>query len=346
MPLGLHQTSTARVREQLIIHKIAKEMTVARRLSRLSAEELTRDERFERVLYVALWFSLNIVIGNLNGWVLSDNFDYPVLLTLIHMLCCWSLAGVSLMTCMHPGEAARPANLRAIRKVRTLSLAFCASVACGNIALQYIYVSFAQMVTAAGPLFTIMLMYTMTGKQYSRAAYASMLPMCGGVMMCSAGEINFHWLGFLAVVAATLLRGVKSIIQGRLLTNPEDKFDSLTLLYHMAGCSVLPLGIYVALFEHRFLFDPMLMPWRSERALLRWALVWLSGFVAFFLNLCNFIVTKKTSAVTLQVLGNVKVVLAIGISLLIFRNPVSGWSLSGCAITLAGVAAYNRAPKA
>ena len=54
-----------------------------------------------------------------------------------------------------------------------------ASVACGNIALQYIYVSFAQMVTAAGPLFTIMLMYTMTGKRYSKEAYASMIPMCG-----------------------------------------------------------------------------------------------------------------------------------------------------------------------
>ena len=314
-------------------------------MERKSRED-TREEFLERLFYIALWFSLNIVIGNLNGWVLQDNFDYPVLLTFIHMICCWSLAGLSLMTCMHPGDASRPANLRAIRKVRTLSLAFCASVACGNIALQYIYVSFAQMVTAAGPLFTIALMYTMTGKQYSRAAYASMVPMCGGVMMCSAGEINFHWLGFLAVVAATLLRGVKSIIQGRLLTAPEDKFDSLTLLYHMSGCSIFPLGLYVALFEHRFLVDPMLNPARSDGALRRWALVWLSGLVAFFLNLCNFIVTKKTSAVTLQVLGNVKVVLAIGVSLLIFGNHVSGWSLSGCAITLAGVAAYNAAPKA
>ena len=250
---------------------------------------------------ISAWFVLNIIIGNLNGWILRGGFDYPVLLlTTVHMIVCWVLAGVSLVSCMHPGQAARPANLASIRKVRMLSLAFCASVACGNIALQYIYVSFAQMVTAAGPLFTIMLMYTMTGKRYSRAAYASMLPMCGGVMMCTAGELNFHWLGFFAVVAATLLRGVKSIIQGRLLTSPEDKFDSLTLLFHMSGCSIAPLGFYVVCCESHALFDPRLY---GHGARFRWGLVLSSGVVAFFLNLCNFVVTKKTSAVTLRCLG-------------------------------------------
>lgn len=290
---------------------------------------------------IIAWFILNIIIGNLNGWILRSGFNYPVLLTLVHMVVSWILAGLSLISCMHPGQAARPANYNVIRKVRTLSLAFCASVACGNIALQYIYVSFAQMVTAAGPLFTIVLMYTMTGKRYSRAAYASMLPMCGGVMMCVTGELNFNFVGFLAVVAATLLRGVKSIIQGRLLTSPEDKFDSLTLLFHMSGCSVAPLGAYVALCEYTALYDPLL--W-GDGALSRWGVVLLSGFVAFFLNLCNFVVTKKTSAVTLQVLGNVKVVISIAVSLLIFRNSISSWSVAGCIITLAGVAAYNGAP--
>ena len=261
-----------------------------------------------------------------------------------HMVVCYALAAISLDTCMRPAEQKR-VKKSSIKKVRVLSLAFCASVACGNIALKYIYVSFAQMVTAAGPLFTIMLMYVMTGKRYSKEAYAAMVPMCGGVMMCTAGEVNFHWLGFLAVVAATWLRGVKSIIQGRLLTEPEDKFDSLTLLFYMSQESIVPLGVYVALFEHGWVFDPAL--WNPMAgAYKRWALVFASGVVAFALNLCNFIVTKQTSAVTLQVLGNIKVVISIGVSLLIFGNPISSWSAAGCVITLAGVYAYNKAPKA
>lgn len=115
-------------------------------------------------LAVVCWFVLNICIGNLNGLILKKyGFGYPVFLTVVHMICCWALSGLSLLFCMRPVDC-NPASAHAIQKVRTLSIAFCASVACGNIALSYIYVSFAQMVTAASPLFTILLMYTMAGK--------------------------------------------------------------------------------------------------------------------------------------------------------------------------------------
>ncbi len=63
-------------------------------------------------------------------------------------------------------------------------------------------------------------------------------------------------------------------------------------------------------------------------------------------NLANFLVTRATSALTLQVLGKAKSVLAVGVSLLIFRNPVSALGLGGYAICLAGVAAYGRAKSA
>jgi drug/metabolite transporter (DMT)-like permease len=109
----------------------------------------------------------------------------------------------------------------------------------------------------------------------------------------------------------------------------------------MAGCSLPPLGLYAALVEHGALYDPRL---RGEGATRRWALVLLSGVVAFLLNLCNLVVTKRTSAVSLQVLGNVKVVLSIGVSIAIFGNPISAWSAAGCLITLGGVACYHRAP--
>lgn len=121
-------------------------------------------DRLQTGAAVVCWFVLNICIGNLNGLILKKyGFGYPVFLTVVHMICCWALSAVSLLFCMRPVDPT-PASAHAIQKVRTLSIAFCASVACGNIALRYIYVSFAQMVTAASPLFTIMLMYTMAEK--------------------------------------------------------------------------------------------------------------------------------------------------------------------------------------
>lgn len=290
---------------------------------------------------ICCWFTLNICMGNLNGWILKHHgIAYPVVLTTLHMVCCWGLSALCLVVRNQPAVHAMSISDVTSSKVQSLSYYFCASVACGNIALRYIFVSFSQMVTAASPLFTICLMWLMVGKRYSRLTYLSMLPMCGGVMLCTAGELNFNIIGFVTVVASTLLRGVKSIVQARLLTSPEERLDPLTLLYHMSRSSVVPLGLYAALFEYPCLYDPLL---RDRGAIRLWVLVLLSGLVAFFLNICNFLVTKCTSAVALQVLGNVKVVISIVVSLFIFGNEVSTSSILGCAITLVGVAVYNRA---
>ena len=155
-----------------------------------------------------------------------------------------------------------------------------------------------------------------------------------------------------------------------LLTEPDEKLDSITLLYYMSRSSIVLLGAFSAATEYDAWQDPLL--WERRKTLRLWGLVWLSGFIAFFLNVANFLVTKYTSPVALQasagptrsrppvirpwpatstsapraqVFGNVKVVLSITISLVIFGNRVSVWSVVGCAITLGGVALYNRAPK-
>lgn len=44
-----------------------------------------------------------------------------------------------------------------------------------------------------------------------------------------------------------------------------------------------------------------------------------------------------------QVLGNIKVVMLIGVSVAIFHNEVSPQSVVGCATCLFGVALYNQA---
>jgi hypothetical protein len=59
--------------------------------------------------------------------------------------------------------------------------------------------------------------------------------------------------------------------------------------------------------------------------------------------LTNFLVTRHTSALTLQVLGNAKGVVAVALSVALFKNPVNILTVLGYAITVAGVALYSRA---
>mmetsp|Transcript_8431 Transcript_8431/g.24711 ORF Transcript_8431/g.24711 Transcript_8431/m.24711 type:complete len:233 (-) Transcript_8431:62-760(-) len=224
--------------------------------------------------------------------------------------------------------------------VRKLSVAFCFSVFCGNMALQFVFVSFAQMVGAASPLVTLVLSKVISTKEYSALAYFSMLPMCGGVMLCVKGELNYSSVGLALLISSSVLRGVKSIMQGALLTSsdPAEKLDALSLLKHMSKYSIGILAAYAIVNGEirQFLANEEV---QQPHVLL---MVLLSGVIAFALNLCNFLVTKYTSAVTLQVLGNIKVVLSIALSLVVFGNPLSTMSIMGCCLTLTGVALYQR----
>lgn len=62
-------------------------------------------------------------------------------------------------------------------------------------------------------------------------------------------------------------------------------------------------------------------------------------------NLTNFLVTKHTSALTLQVLGNAKGAVAVVVSILIFKNPVSVTGMFGYLLTVLGVILYSEAKK-
>lgn len=76
-----------------------------------------------------------------------------------------------------------------------------------------------------------------------------------------------------------------------------------------------------------------------------WLLLFLNSATAYAANLTNFLVTKHTSALTLQVLGNAKGAVAVVISIILFRNPVTVMGIGGYVITVLGVVAYGEAKR-
>jgi len=287
---------------------------------------------------VVLWFALNMVITNLNKWIFHKyKFGYPGTLTCMHMITCCFLGWLAVTFCFTPTAAARQPSPRTLQAVRRLSLVFVSSVAAGNVALKHIHISFAQSIGATAPLWTVLLSVAITRKTYPLLVYVALLLVSIGMVLCTTGEVNFNLLGFVAVLFATVTRALKSILQGLLLSG--EGLDSISLLYHMSKPAALMLAAWVAVAERGVLSDPLV------RSAPLWACILVSAVVSFFLNIAQFLVTKHTSPVTLQVLGNIKVVLLIAVSVAIFRNEVSPQSVIGCAISLSGVALYNSASR-
>ncbi|KAK7290103.1 hypothetical protein RIF29_04285 [Crotalaria pallida] len=298
--------------------------------------------RFFTIGLVAAWYSSNIGVLLLNKYLLSNyGFKYPIFLTMCHMTACSLFSYVAIAWL-------KVVPLQTIRsrvqffKISALSLIFCVSVVFGNVSLRYLPVSFNQAIGATTPFFTAVFAYLMTFKREAWLTYLSLVPVVTGVVIASGGEPSFHLFGFIICIAATAARALKSVVQGILLSSEGEKLNSMNLLLYMAPMAVFFLLPASLIMEENVIGITVALA-RDDVKII-WYLLFNSA-LAYFVNLTNFLVTKHTSALTLQVLGNAKGAVAVVVSILIFRNPVSVTGMLGYTLTVFGVVLYSETKK-
>ncbi|KAM6592578.1 hypothetical protein CsatA_000281 [Cannabis sativa] len=157
-----------------------------------------------------------------------------------------------------------------------------------------------------------------------------------------AGEPGFHLFGFIMCLSATAARAFKSVLQGILLSSEGEKLNSMNLMLYMSPIAVLVLLPASLIMEPRVI-EQTLNLGREDKFM--WLLLLVNSVLAYSANLSNFLVTKHTSPLTLQVLGNAKGAVAVVISILLFRNPVTVVGIGGYTITVMGVVAYGEAKR-
>eukprot|EP00897_Mesotaenium_endlicherianum_P002196 jgi/Mesen1/2003/ME000147S01094 len=291
---------------------------------------------------IASWYFSNIGVLLLNKFLLSNyGYRYPIFLTMCHMTACALLSYVAIAWMkVVPMQAIR--SRTQFLKIVALSIIFCASVVSGNISLRFLPVSFNQAIGATTPFFTAFFAYAMTFKREAWLVYAALLPVVTGVVIASGSEPSFDLYGFIMCITATAARALKSVVQGILLSSEGEKLNSMNLLLYMAPIAVVILLPATLILEDNVL--GLTIALAKENSNIVWLLL-INSATAYFVNLTNFLVTKHTSALTLQVLGNAKGAVAVVVSILLFKNPVTVVGMAGYGVTVAGVVAYSEAKR-
>lgn len=306
------------------------------------SQPLPGNGRLFTVTLVTSWYSSNIGVLLLNKYLLSNyGFKYPIFLTMCHMTACslFSYIAIAWLKVV-PMQTVR-SRLQFL-KIAALSLVFCGSVVSGNVSLRYLPVSFNQAVGATTPFFTAVFAYLMTVRREAWITYITLIPVVTGVIIASGGEPSFHLFGFIMCIGATAARALKSVLQGILLSSEGEKLNSMNLLLYMAPIAVVLLLPATILMEENVVGITLALAREDFKII--WYLLFNSS-MAYFVNLTNFLVTKHTSALTLQVLGNAKGAVAVVVSILIFKNPVSVTGMLGYTLTVIGVILYSEAKK-
>jgi drug/metabolite transporter (DMT)-like permease len=286
-------------------------------------------------------YGSNVGVLLLNKYLLSVyGFKFPAFLTLAHMLACsimsYALA-ISGTVSLQPVKSRRQ-----FYKIATLAIVFCVAVVLGNVSLKFIPVSFNQAIGATTPAFTALLAALMLGHRETKSVYLSLVPVIIGIVIASGAEPMFNVVGFCAALTATAARALKSVLQGLMLSDSSEKMDSLSLLLYMAPVATAALVPITLYFEPTALANALVLGQTGQGF---WPLLVVNAVMAYFVNLTNFLVTKHTSALTLQVLGNAKGVVAVIASVLVFRNPVTFYTVLGYLVTVSGVILYSHAKR-
>ncbi|KAF9614663.1 hypothetical protein IFM89_019791 [Coptis chinensis] len=297
---------------------------------------------FKTALIIASWYFSNIAVLLLNKYLLSFyGYRYPIFLTMLHMLSCATYSFIAIHW-LELVPFQQLVSRKQFFKIAGLSVIFCFSVVCGNTSLRYLPVSFNQAIGATTPFFTAVFAFLITCKKESGEVYLALMPVVLGIVLASNSEPLFHLFGFLVCVGSTAGRALKSVVQGILLTSEAEKLHSMNLLLYMAPMAALILLPFTLYIEGNI--AAVTIQKAREDSFIVFLLLG-NSTVAYLVNLTNFLVTKHTSALTLQVLGNAKSAVAAVVSVLIFKNPVNIMGMTGFGVTIMGVVLYSEAKK-
>jgi len=287
---------------------------------------------------VLSWYATNIFTVVLNKYLFQIiQFTFPLTLTAVHMLVC-SIGSVIVLRIFQPVPLIVIERNKLSSHIAPLAAIFCINIILGNISLRWIPVSFMQTVKSLVPAFTVVLQAVFFQQFSTKMTYFSLVPVVGGVALASFTEVNFNAYGFAAALVASLTTSIQSIVSSMLLTGPL-RLDSINMVYYMAPISfiiILPAALYK---EYNQLIEYDYDQFGGFNFVAGVLLT--SGVVAYLLNICTFFAIKSTSALTFTVFGNLKVVLVIIISVLIFRNEINIMNGIGCFVAILGIIWYN-----
>ncbi|CAK8570333.1 unnamed protein product [Lathyrus sativus] len=288
------------------------------------------------LLAILQWWAFNVTVIIINKWIFQKlDFKFPLSVSCIHFICSAIGAYVVIKVLkLKPLISVDPQDRW--KRIFPMSFVFCINIVLGNVSLRYIPVSFMQTIKSFTPATTVVLQWLVWRKYFDWRIWASLIPIVGGILLTSITELSFNMLGFCAALFGCLATSTKTILAEALLHGY--KFDSINTVYYMAPFATLIMVLPAMLLEGNGILEWLSIhpyPWAAL------IIIFSSGVLAFCLNFSIFYVIHSTTAVTFNVAGNLKVAVAVLVSWLIFRNPISYMNAVGCAITLVGCTFYG-----
>ncbi|KAI9491361.1 triose-phosphate transporter family-domain-containing protein [Zychaea mexicana] len=167
--------------------------------------------------------------------------------------------------------------------------------------------------------------------------------MVAGVILTVEGETKFDMMGFVLVLVAAVVSGLRWNLTQLLLQQDRLGMDNpIATLYHLS-----PI-MFVTMLFLSLVFENPIDQFRESKhfdnifhILESFGLMAIGGFLALAMTLAELYLIKSTNTVTLSVAGISKEIVIITLSVIFFGDVLTQKNLLGLLVSIIGIIWYN-----
>lgn len=293
-------------------------------------------------MYLLLWYFWSGCTLFLNKYVVFFMKGDPIFLACSQM---WMTMLLGFVQLYYPLGMYEPVERKKVPKKFYQNMMIVGSlrfitVLLGLVALNYVEVSFTETVKSTAPAFTVVISRLLVGEVTGFYVNLSLIPVMGGLALCSANELSFHILGFLAAIGTNVSECLQNVYSKMLISGDAFKYSPAEMQFYT---SLFSLGVQIP--SMLFLIDDPVAFFTSSSSLSReylWCCV-LNGIFFHFQTISAYVLMDYISPVTHSVANTAKRALLIWLSVILFANAVTPLSALGTAVVIGGVLMYNKA---
>lgn len=283
--------------------------------------------------YFTLWYILSLAYNVLNKKVLK-RVNLPVTLSAVQML-----TGLVYLAPQYLFNLRAQPNVSGeeFRGLFPIGIAHAITHLAAVIALASGTVHFSHIIKSAEPVFTSLFSAVFLGEFFPAPVYLTLIPVIGGVLLASAGELNFSRSALFGALGSNVAAATRAILSKRKMAVPIGQNMSPSNLYALltviAGIVLVPLAVVL---EGGSLQSKL---GGLDSQTMQYALF--SGLFYYLYNEVAFRVLDVVHPVTHAVGNTVKRVVLIFVSAAVFRTQISKQTMQGAAVAIAGVLVYS-----
>ncbi|KXN90131.1 hypothetical protein AN958_04621 [Leucoagaricus sp. SymC.cos] len=277
-------------------------------------------------VYILSWFFFATILSVYNKWMFSTTryaFPAPLFVTSMHMFVQFTLAAFLLFTWPQHFRSPRvPTRKDYGKKAVPTAVATSLDIGLSNLSLKSITLSFYTMCKSSSLIFVLTFAFLFRLEVFSWRLVAVIFLIFSGVLLMVATETDFFLTGFLLVISASAMGGLRWSLTQIMLKNKKMGFDSpAATIYWLAPAMGVCLAIVSAAIESWVSLAP--------------------GVVAFCMVLSEFYIIQRVGVVPMSIAGIAKEVTTISISSWFFGDQLTPLNIVGVAITVCGIGLFT-----